>query len=85
MKLEAEVASEATKATWAKDGKPLRDTARLRIAAAGTSRSLTIAKAEEGDAGEYTLSVGKEATSTKVTVKKPAPAKFKEKLPEEVA
>ena len=71
--LECEVSKPNRPVKWHKDGKEIKGDARRKLSMDGTLHSLTIRKASMEDDGRYTVTVGDQSTSARLTVQEAAP------------
>lgn len=66
--LSCELSKPNQKVQWLKDGKPIKPDKKTKIEVDGKVHKLTIPKSEVGDAADYTLKVGDDETSGKLSV-----------------
>ncbi len=71
--LECEVSKPNRQVKWHKDGKEIKGDVRRKLSVEGPLHRLTIRKASIEDDGRYTVTIGDESTSARLTVQEAAP------------
>ena len=67
--MSCEVSKPDQKVKWLKNGKPIRPDKRIKITVEGKTHKMTLPKSVLDDTAEYTVKLGEETTSGKLTVK----------------
>ncbi len=66
--MSCEVSKPNQKVKWLKNGKPIRPDKRVKITVEGNVHKMTLPKSVLDDTAEYTVKLGEETTSGKLTV-----------------
>ena len=67
--MSCELSKPGQKVKWLKNGKPIRPDKRIKITVDGNVHKMTFPKSVLDDTAEYTVKLGEETTSGKLTVK----------------
>jgi len=67
--MSCELSKPDQKVKWLKNGKPMKPDKRIKITADGKAHKMTLPKSMVDDTAEYTVKLGEESTSGKLTVK----------------